>query len=1148
MVIAEGNTRAMNTPSPGWRVPVQVQSTDSAAKTSAKFDYRLLCVLGCTIHLAILGIEYFEFRTVASYGSYLPSEQQLPFVSLCSKMNSKSNVEKCQSRVIDASVIMQRCNTRNFTSKQLESVECSRAFTTTESCHKQLYHCYDVKPKKVVKYMFLDAIAVFSGRQVLYNFFLSEYLAQQRGIMLIVYFKERPDEEFSSRMKLQNNEESKNRSLELGYQMLESSLLPAPYDTDCVDGSACFDQQGRRHPWCKKDLCENNVTITLLREMKSTMNGVFVQIKCYASPAMRTSYSPLKGPESFILEICGLLSLWVNFSIFAVFTSTLDSCLKAHPSLRDDREPQMASEMVRAKHKKSLSNRIHSHQHGRAHSTAASHGDKRGPSSTTKFLFTLVLICLFSREVYIISADYFTYKTRMHVKMEANKLALYPSVSHCIDIYEFFNLTLPSQYYVTLDQEFTNFFRGFNYTLKQIFEATPRPQTAISKCRVRVSVDGPLVTFDDCKNYFDTRKFYYGKFICYNFRPKVPFFRPIDFEQDVKTIYSVIPSDELVPKYHHQTIVSFGIPIESRMLAGYIWRTKPNQLVRLRYQIYTSTRLPPPYDTQCSETGNSNECEIACIDLDKIGLVPYSHVIEEPIDLPLINYYHLKNESVSDYVEAALERCTSVCKVRCHSSLIRTVPISHVSNHSHQISLNSPQNPELFFNAYAVYTIYEFVYQLACSASFWVGLSLPNMIEFAVKWRPGTRTVPTPVEQAVDSGAFTLTHNAKQTHLTTIFNEPWILLTRLMSLLKGNSKRLLILIPVAIGFIIHSASVVSSYLEYPTSMTTRMVHSGNYTDVRSTVCVTIEQLDLQGDYTLHNIWSKSPRPEEFLYECGYRGSLIPQLSHLPSVLRRRIMPHINSSEICNSLLTVKKFSTLGLICYQVMPGEGTTDTEYRAQYQIGDSKVYGYFTMTPEISSYNLTIALSQGPPVTSLLMPTMPHRNYISSPCVYYFLQYVQYRLTSPPHPYGVGVYDSLKQMLCMRSCYGDGMRKRNIFSPYATAFDQSFSPHETALQSSQQESIRLMSDCHTKCDNLKLLQQETIVYYDTYSYYPHNIASSDRRNGSISLWFTAGNNLVTEITFYPDLRLVDLVVFLGSLFGVWAGLCVLQLIDFIN
>lgn len=1109
----------------------------SLKNTTIKINYFLLCLILCSIHIISLSVHYFEFNTIALFAPYIPFEQNVPFVTICGKLTSNVS-HSIQVNQNDSSPLLKECKLRNFTSRQVETVNCAENFETTRSIREHVYNCYTIKSRVSQTYMILEALAVLETPRMLYSFILGDELSKYIELMPLMHFKRRPDSEFRFSRPIPSNGASKRIFFEVNSELIETFRLPAPYDTNCIDDSICLDQQGARYSWCKRALCITNVTLTHVRRHKTLTRGIFMTVMSLSSPSKRVAYGPEKRPSSFILEIVSLLGLWISFSIY-MMTTHLISCISRFRSRAQDRKEQrvFTRTFERMRSGVDLSSKFQS-----INVSKNSPGVKRAVRSVKILLHMMVLI-LFAREAYLMSVKYFEYKTHVFINIQVAAMVEYPSISHCIDIYKWFNHEQPIRLYQSFDELMEQFFDRFNFTLREIFDLTPSIESTIDRCLVRFSSEKPLVTTGDCYRYFNVSKFYYGEFMCYFHEPTMQFIQPKSFKHDASVIFSIIPTSELIAKSHYQTIVSYGLPSQSRLLAKEQWVDHTRRQIDLTFRQFKLSQLPSPYDTNCGEYENPDLCESACMNLSSIGLVSFSPISSLPIDLPVLDYVHLKNSNIAHTVQRIQDKCKYACPRPCEGSFSSTVKRTSQSNYSHQLTLLSPKYPILYFHTHPVYTMYEYIYQAACSASFWIGLSAVGVLRKLCNFSNNRA-------KKVVSSAIQSTHKlftrVSSNHYRISSSPKSCKMRRLNKRVTSFFKKFFFIIPLTIGYSVHTFIMASIYFEYPTCMDTRMVYNGNHTELKATVCISIDQLDLRGDYSLHNIWAQSPGADELMIECGYRGPQIPQLSHIPSDLRRRLMPFINSTSLCNILLRVRKFSTMGLICYQVTPGDSMTDPEYQVQYQIWNTGVFEYFVMSPRVSSYNLTIALSQGPSINALFLPTIRHHSWPNAACVHYYVYYVKYRITSLAHPYDMGVYDSLKKIMCMRNCLGPKMQKMRVFSPYSTAHGPNFLQHETAIQSIQPEAINVKSRCERACEFMRHLRAKDDVYFNTFSNGPHHWSQSvTRPDGTISIWLMTSSYLVTETTFFPEFTFVDLVIFIGSLFSVWFGLSALQSMD---
>lgn len=1111
----------------------------------------LVCVIGCASHLIFLALDYFQFKTVTLYSPYIPFQQSLPYVTLCVKLDSgiiaSLEHEVYDPEPIDQSKVIKNCHRRNFSSHQVEPVNCSRGFITSQCIRGKQHQCYTITAINDTKYMILDAAAVVNDRRVLYTFYLTEYFEKYQEIMCMMHFKRRTYEEFRFASSSVLGEGEKNVSIEIGYKLFESYKLPYPYDTDCIDASVCLNAHGRRFAWCNKALCVNNITITYNRIQKAPIRGIFMEVRSIASPTTKVQYVPKKNVNSFILEVCSLLGLWLSFSVHLISGSLFQSISrrKSH----EISEKKLASSW----HRKilSLSKRagIDIGLFNRIIISKLSAPSKKETKNIRVFrlIFKILIICVYLREMYIISNDFFKYQTRVNVVLRPNGLKEYPSISLCIDMYEWFHHHEPIFRFRDYDDLRCQFTKDFNYTLKEIFEATPNESIAIDQCQVRHSASSPLVTTTNCQMYLNVTKFYFGQFMCYNFKPLVKFIPVLEIEHDPSVLYSVIVEKHLANVSHYQPIVSYGIPTVSRFLVSEVWKQSKHELVDLDYKISEYSRLPPPYDTKCAYINVSNECEVSCMNFSQISLVPFSQVYTEPIDSPILDYLDLKSNKIADFAEEAESRCRDKCPSPCEDSFVKTIRDIGKSNYSLQLTLTSSKYPVYSLTALPVYTEYEYLYQLACSASFWIGFSLVNFTNIMSTFKCYKKISTSPLTPVYLVSVTDELDRIIRKKFATYQNSHSKRLKKSFKHLKGQLKGFLFFAFVAIGFFVHSSITASVYFEYPSSMDTRFVFESNFTGLRATICISIDQLDLGGNHSLKNIWAKSPSSDEFMVECGYRGVNVSELSHLPANLRRRILPYLNVTSLCYSLIHVHKFTTLGLLCYRPIARANTVDPEYHSQYQIGFPRVYEYYILSKKMSGYNLTVAISQGPQFNALIMPTTPHRTWPDSKCQFYYISYVKFSITSLPFPYHMGSYDSLKRILCIRNCLERRTEKIGVFSPYAIADNASDLIHETRINSVEPKFVGLRKNCEAACMTSKRRQQSYEFYFDAFSEGPYDTVHFLHQPGTIGLWFTTTDQLVTITAFYPKLRLVDLVIFIGSIFSIWFGFSALNLIDWV-
>lgn len=1127
---------------PGERRSVKKQS---ASEPMVKATIYALSVFCCSFHLVLTSIGYFKYSTEAYFATYIPFEQELPFFTLCLAVDHNSTTgiidESCEARPLASSAVIENCALRNFTSRRVEHIDCALGFHVTQSTLASIYNCYTVRAVKRTKFNILEAIAVSKDSRKMYKFKLYQQLEEHTEMMLIMmHLTSNAYREYRYSQETRLSKGKKSVSILTAYKTFESYALPAPYDTNCVEESLCFDSCGRRHSWCNNTICSQNVTITYISQLKEQGEGMFFEVATVASPSTKIEYIAKQPFNAFILKVCSLLGVWLSLSVHLIASSAMAWFTKKNTSFRDINPVDLKRKVLHLWNKAGVSS-------FNPNSVRQKCGGKREGKKCGRLIKPIAkfsVILLFIRELALISRDYFQYKSLFDVEMVIDKMKEYPSISYCLEINEWFNRTAPVPRYESYDREITKFDEAFRPTLKQLFESTPRETSVIKKCRIRESVSSDLMTLIDCNQHFRVTKFYFGEFICYQMRPAFKLVPLSEIEATSSIIYSVILSDEIARVVHYQAIVSDSLPDVSRFLVSESWKQSKNEKVKLGYQLVEYTLLSYPFELACKKYDDVSitECLADCWNFTRWSRVPFSIITDRPVGFPVVNYVDMKNETFADAYVIAEQHCDKICSIPCKDSFSSTFHEIESLNDSLELALSYPKYPVYQLIAIPLHTMDEYIFQLFCSASFWIGASLVNSLLIIASLRVRKR--------ALQDGGMSLNKMVErlQQKIKIKFKRPGVKKCTTKIRWRRKMKSLTYPLILAIGFCIHCFIATAEYFDYPTIMNTKVAFEENFKDLRPRVCVSLDQFDLGKDYTLSDIWTKSPRTDELMVECGYRGANVPSLSHLPRALRRRTFPFINSTSLCYSLLKVKKFVSLALVCYEIKPVESMVDTEYRVRRQISSPRIFGYVILSPAVARYNLTVSVTQGPAGTSLIMPVPLLGTEPTALSKYYFIRYMKFYISSLPYPYQMGVYDSLKRIKCMRDCVNRAMEEKHLFSSYGSAVAPSDLRYETGLETSLGYSATVRRECEEECRTSKRDQKAIDVYFDSFSDGPFNTINFPHLNGTTSLWFCTSNQVVTATSFLPRLRFVDLVLYAGSIFAIWFGVSAFHLIDLIS
>lgn len=1097
------------------------------------------------------------------FAPYVPRTQEVPKVAICLTHGLVSNkndpyleavIDRTKSKPIfnsnvDPSVIIDNCAFQNFKLATVEDVNCSSYFNV-EQRTEGIHNCYLFEPKNRTEYNLLKLVTSPNERRFIYQMSLVKSISQLNRILPLIYFKSSPDFERFYATDLDISMKN-NHLLFFSYSLLEIIKLPYPYDTNCVNEEKNFCHQNANNTikFKCKSTCRDNLTITHVELFHDFNEGIYFQIGSLGSPVSRVNFVEKIRFKSFLIQLASLLSLWLSVSVVLFSEKIIDfSCftLKSHKKGEEDGDKRISK-----LHQQLIALTQKARVHFTILSTNVTNEIMQIHTLKTNFRLELIktvtkvaIISLYLTETFNLTKDYFAYSTRMDIRIEVAANIDYPSLSHCIDMVYWVKMSKP-KYFEKYDQTFVKFLKKFNHTIEEAFNMVPSVDSFITRCRVRNSVDAPLILYKNCSEFFEVKKFWQANYMCYLSRPKFDYkfdaTKAIQNTDQPGVLYSIVINEKLASITHFLPIVSYQFPYVSRFLSSRLYKQMDKQLTALSFATYEYQQLPKPYETGCTPVSSLSQCDLKCINFTKINRTPYSELHYEPIPKYPVNYVDMKNNETANYVLKVEKYCQKICRIDCKESISKTFEsYAYSSRESLELAVLMPKSPIYSFEAIPVYTFSTFIYQMACCASFWLGFSIIKMNKLFSHHHEKVKNLTRHIylNNLVNQLEKSLYSNVKT-------KKNYFLSTLKKRLIKRKVETFFFLI-VTLGFFIHTFDTASYYFKYQTSMDTRINFESNFTELFATICLKIDQLDLKDDYSVINIFSKSPKVDEILLECGHRGVNLDNLSHLPPVLKQRILPFINSTEVCNKLFRIRKVLTFGMVCYMILPGPKTQNAEFTAKYQIFSVKTYEYFTIRQTLSKYNLTITASQKPPSLSLFLSAKtqaidPSKSY------WYWVSYIKFWINVLPYPYNMDVYIGIQHQSCVRYCLAGAALKIGKVSPYGKTYNStSLLKHETLEESMSTESTKAREKCERQCESSRFYGSLRRSYFETYTDGPYDDTIKSRKElGTIGYWFRNSDFLVTHTKFFPELRVLDLILYIGSIFSIWFGFSTLELAD---
>lgn len=1143
--------------------PEDMMATSSSSRHSTiKFVAKVICVTGCIMHLVTMNVNYLKYETDVMYGPYIALSQTIPSETICFGRQSVDETKKMfmepgpgdsfdskvENITVAASSVIENCRARNFTPNLVDRIDnCSKLFSASLSVRMNHYRCYTMKPVKDVEFNTLASTASISERDMLYAFSVTKNFTKYNRITFALHFNNWPYEEliYAIAEDIETFPQPKRFSFLQSYEVFEFERLEPPYSTKCLPElpSFCSSNSRMNFSICSSSLCHQRLAVINNYLLSESENGINVQVQPLNTPIKRIEHSPAVQLNHFLIDTFNVVALWCSISV-NLLTQSLVSLLERKKIIKTASSLNHWQNMLIE-----VSGKVHV-DFVHLHSKIERYKSQKNNLWSNRVILVarLFILSACTYEMVKISIDFFQYKTKMHINLQLNAKIPIPDVSHCVDVQQWFNVTRPHWRFQNFTKEASQLSREFNYTLADLFHATPHPSSVIKKCRIRKLPESPLTTHHKCREYFKVRKFFHENLLCYLIQPVTH--RKLDGEitrereNNPHILYSIVINEQLARVSRQQAIVSYGFPTKSRFLSNRMFKGNKNERVILSFYAYTYEKLTSPYDTNCSMGRNENDCHLECLNYTSINRIPHSELLADPIDKKLVDFNDLNNHSTAQFIAKMEAECSDKCKEVCKDTIVKTVQQNaYSSDEKLELVVNLPRYPLFEFRTVALRSCYDYLYELACCASFWIGFSLIILIDHLRSFN-NVHQSPTRFEYLC-----ALTRELGkivQSKLDSIESrKERKRCSRITRYLKRRFKSFLFICMLTIGFLCQSLNWATMYFEYPTQINTRLEFETGITDMRATLCITLDQLNLTSNYSLRNIWAQSPRPDEIILRCGYRGFYSSYSADQPEILRARLMPRIDSPVVCNSVIKLRKIVTLGMVCYEAAPKLGKYEqAEFNARYHLLGPKNFIFFTLRQVLAKHKLLVTVSTGKADISLLFGSIIPRTGPQQ-SLRYWIGYFKFVQTLLPLPYQSGVFGGVRQVMCNRECVARGtMNNLTRLSSFGESDYPADVNHESGAQSVSNESLMIRNTCEKNCHQMSDRRAIRKTYYRTYYSGPF-VDQMEGENGTISLWFRSTDCLAPHAIFIESFRILDFIIYLGTIYTLWFGLSVLRTID---
>lgn len=955
---------------------------------------------------------------------------------------------------------------------------------------------------------------------------------------------------------------------------------------------------------CKNNPCSRNVTVTVNSPPQISDEMLTFSIETTAHPIIVIEAFKSITVSDLIIQLASVLGIWLGSSVIELFKCVHTAVNWFHsPSTKS-----LMRQLIKGHNNKSSKLKFLHHEMKQIESMGArlikllnnlekisSPRKYHHPTLKRKIrircgksfqlivksFFTITICCLFCIQLYILLfQNYFQYKSYMKVKFVLDIIQKPPNLVFCADVTDF--LDLPPLNAVTED-DFDRTVEKYDLitqsmSLNEIFKRCPNSNSIINACRIRPSgLGASMINYNSseiCRDKFYVTTFYTNGQMCYKIQLKSNItFKYVRVKRqvtDTGIVYSVSLNLNVTKFYIYHPILFYNkYPFISISLADKAYRSvRSGELRLLSFQQYEFHQLPRPYDTGCIHYNHDIDCIQLCIvrESKKINKLPYGEILYEPSNLTIITYKDLKRQSIAAFWMKSEQFCRIKCKrPNCHTAPTRTfISYSYKSNKPLELAVTTPAFPTLLTRAIPMITFADVLYKLLCMLSFWLGFSFYKSSQFIniiinpITWYfrfISLRRRLRQLHQSLDIYLFIIQKcysyvrpflsRKRKSSLRSLCGYN---VRRLFKLNKVNSHvyfTLIVIISCSIGCSFHIHEITGLYFRYPTVMSTSTVLEKSFLAYKLTLCFPINNFVSSNwtKLTLKRLIQLTPQPYNILTRCGIRGksALINDTSNIASdLMLNRLFFSINDPIRCAKLLFSRKYLTYSDTCFTYKLNSSNLRGEYESRFHLNLPKIVMMMSIRDNFTVNQFSATISSGSESISRVLTS----NHALKPDVEksYVISYTAFQEYILPAPYDMGTYCDLRYNICLTKCLADQISLNDKYFDFYSKLDSWTRDDRNVTDTLK---MKGQSKCQDKCHSNKYsTRNQNVNYTATHISYP--IYNITRNSSSVTFWFRSTDAPITITIFRPQFPLIDLLLYIGSIFSIWFGVAALKLAHF--
>ena len=1109
------------------------------------------------------------------------------FYEVFKRMPSVSNtLDSCKYREFDLDILRE----------EKSGKKCAELFKVTRY-RMQGYMCYRFTFPIEQEYSYHRLVNSLYSPRELYHLSIAQPLNDQHILYPLLHLDEFPDD---ARVFNGETYHESGSLFQLSYDLIESISLPSPYDTRCgrESGFTCYqkcmaDVQRRLGYSLDGDMTIENSPASFLRlipgEMNTESDPSFCYKQCprYACKQflVNTRFNKVKNPNEKLLLVVETVNTLITKTLYLPAFPLIDYITQvgAVVSIWTGISVITLSRLIHPRRKVALkifylAVRTHlttvrllfNRHRGKVREDALSLEKRRLVSklkrrSILAYLFRVSLLPVLSWQLFNVIHHYFLFQTTTEFEYILDPLVDIPTLGFCFeykDILDIYGVepTEANYHQLFLGRDSTL----FNMTPKQLLDSNAATDKLIDGCYLR-HWKSRFKWFhyrngSQCLQHFSVEKFFSNNKLCY--KMQIRKWREETYQSDIKLlltnpniIYAIILSSKVhLPDKLYVFTKFFDTSLSVEFPVRIYTSDMQNNIISLSNQVYVFSMLPAPYDTYCEETWSRAECLEACTSkvLSRYNRISYGGTENRTLDMRFLSYSDLLNGSVNEMWRQTELLCDKKCwRNSCHFVITTTFfedrfPVNGMRN---VLAIDLPSHPKVMMDAYPVMTLYQFMYEILCCFSFWLGVSLIDLkpssalMKGEMKMKVYLTKVYLVVDKVVDK---MLRFGLWSSYVQSV---------------KGLDRRKLLdlcfrysMMGLCFYHIYYSIMIYLSYSSFIDVYET--VETS--TDVNLHICLDSAELisrkfpsyiqdpimarSVIMNRTITSLFADTPREDELIRECGHWGlhSRMTNLSQLGHV-SDRIFFSTQNKRICNHVYEVHKFIAQSFMCYSIWP-----------RYYTGWSTLQMKHAFNRQTTILKVAVNSSLLTKRLSLLVNWKKYHSYTSSSFGHntlhdpnhghYDVSYIRYVQITPPSPRTKDSFVSFQYDGCLRKCLTERLKMFNLTLSerfrepsnlrFVSYLDRKRNPFKIPFR-------QIQNKCEKRC--LEYNDQVLLEITNKFTIFIP-IVRGIRRNWqkradltTISLKST--NQPVIKVTFILKVSFFQQIINLGSILGLWFG-----------